>query len=116
MAEPSLPDPGGDHDALINAVRLELEASGNPAYLTVVCEPGGTVVASPLVFASIGPSAEHAARVAHAAAEGDVVLIVSRHARGRRQTFDVLLPFTLKKIHTRHEVIEAALIEDRYAV
>jgi hypothetical protein len=104
-----------DYERLVTAARLELEAAGNPAYVTVVCTGGGTIVASPLVFASIGPSSDHAAHVAHAADEGEQVFIVSRHAQGRRQILNVLAPFTLKKLHTQHEVIEQSLV-DTYAV
>ena len=110
---PSLPI---DFETIIHAVRLELEAAGNPAYVTLVRDGAGRVVASPLVFASIGPSSDHAARVARAAAPDETVLIVSRHAQDRRQIFNVLAPFTLKKLHTQHEVIERSFAEDGYAV
>jgi hypothetical protein len=100
-----------NYPALVNAVRLELEAAGNPAFVTAVVDGSGTTHASPVVFSSIGPAADHAHHVALAAADGETVLIVSRQSEGPRQLYSVLAPGTLKRLHAQHEVIETAVAE-----
>jgi hypothetical protein len=105
-----------DFTQIVNAVRLELEAAGNPAYVTVIVDGAGAVHASPIVFSSIGPASDHAARVAREITGAEHVMIASRHASGRRQIYNLLAPFTLKRLHVQHEVIERALADDGYAI
>lgn len=109
MPLPSAPHPTTDHPELVEAVRLELEAAGNPAYIAVIRDAGGGVHALPVVFSSIGPAADHARRVAADIADGEELFLVSRQADGKRQVYSVLAPLTLKRLHTRAEVVEQPL-------
>jgi hypothetical protein len=105
-----------DFTQIIHAVRLELEAAGNPAYVTVIVDAAGAVHVSPIVFSSIGPASDHAARVARELTGAGQVMIASRHASGRRQIYNVLAVFTLKRLHVQYEVIERTLADDGYEV
>jgi hypothetical protein len=44
-------------------------------------------------------------------AEGERVLIVSRQATARRQSYDVLEPVSLRRLHLQQEVIEQSFVE-----
>jgi hypothetical protein len=105
------PGATAEYVRVINSVRLELESAGNPAYVIVVIDAAGTPHLSPMVYATIGPAADHAIRLARDVAAGERVLVVSRSAAGRRAVFAVLDPHTLKKLHQRPEVIEESFAE-----
>jgi hypothetical protein len=107
----STPDSAADYVRVINGVRLELETAGNPAYLAVVVTPGGELLLSPVVYATIAPAAEHAVRMSRDLEPGEQVHVVSRSAAGRRAMFTVVEPRTLKKLHQRLEVIEESFAE-----
>jgi hypothetical protein len=101
-----------DYVQLIDAVRLELQEAGNPAFIVAIRDGAGTPHLSPMVFAAVGPAGEYARRVGTSTvAEGERVLIVSRQATTRRQTFDVLEPATLRRLHLQQEVIEQSVVE-----
>jgi hypothetical protein len=109
VAETLLPS---DYVRLVDAVRLELQDAGNPAFIIAIRDAGGTVHLAPMVFAAVGPAGEYARRVAASAvAEGERVLIVSRQATARRQSYDVLEPGTLRRLHLQQEVIEQSFAE-----
>jgi hypothetical protein len=100
-----------DYVALIDAVRLELQDAGNPAFIVAVRDAAGAPQLSPMVFAAVGPAAAYAERVATSAAGDERVLIISRQASHDRQFFDVLEPATLRRLHLHQEVIEASVAE-----
>jgi hypothetical protein len=101
-----------DYVRLVDAVRLDLQEAGNPAFAIAIREPGGAVNLAPMVFAAVGPAGEYARRVlASGGGDGEMVLIVSRQAAGRRQSFDVLEPATLRRLHLQQEVIEPSFAE-----
>jgi hypothetical protein len=100
-----------DYVGVINGVRLQLETAGNPAYMVVILDAAGETQLSPMIYATVGPTSEHAVRLAREAGPGERVLIVSRSASGRRAMFTVLEPRTLKKLHQRLEVIEETFAE-----
>lgn len=100
-----------DYLRVINGVRLELESAGNPSYMVVVVDEAGEAHLSPMIYATVGPSSDHAARLVRDAAPGERVLIIGRSAAGRRAMFTVLEPRTLKKLHQRLEVIEESFAE-----
>jgi hypothetical protein len=101
-----------DFVRIINQCRLELESAGNPSYVVAVVDAAGTAHLAPMVFSTVGPAADHAARLNRAAFGSDEqVLIVSRSAAGRRAMFTVVDPRTLKKLHQRLEVIEETFAE-----
>ncbi|HEY6762201.1 MAG TPA: hypothetical protein VI318_22065 [Baekduia sp.] len=101
-----------DHVRIINACRLELESAGNPAYVVVVVDQEATAHLAPMVFSTVGPAADHAARLNRAAFDtGEQVVIVSRSAAGHRAMFTVVEPRTLRKLHQRLEVIEETFAE-----
>jgi hypothetical protein len=95
---------------VIEAVRLELMEAGNPAFVVAILDAGGKTHASPVIFSAVGPSSDHARRVAPALAEGERVLLVSRQADRTRQTYNVLDPRTLRKLHVQQEVIEQSFL------
>jgi hypothetical protein len=113
MAAPFPYAPDGDHDygRIIQAVRPELEAAGNPAYVVVLLDAAGAVHLSPMVFATVHPAAELARRLKAAAADGTEAFIVSRQAERRRAQLSVLDPATLRKRHEQLEVIEPTFAE-----
>jgi hypothetical protein len=96
---------------VIESVRLDLEAAGNPAYLLAIVDAGGSVHSAPIVFSAVGPADQHARRLAPELGAGDQLLIVSRHASRTRQTFNILDPAGLKKLHVQDEVIEASVLQ-----
>jgi hypothetical protein len=101
-----------DHVRIINQARLELESAGNPSYVVAVVDTDGQTHLAPMVFATVGPAAEHATRLNRAAfSTGEQVVIVSRSAAGRRAMFTVVEPRTLRKLHQRLEVIEETFVE-----
>lgn len=101
-----------DYGRLVDAVRLELQEAGNPAFVVAVRHRGGTIELAPMVFAAVGPAGEFARRVAaESAGEGELVVIVSRQAARARQSFDVLEPVTLRRLHLQQEVIEQSFLE-----
>jgi hypothetical protein len=101
-----------DHVRIINHARLELESAGNPAYAVAVIDDAGTAHLAPMVFSTVGPAADHAARLNRAAfGTTEQVVIISRSAAGRRAMFTVVEPRTLKKLHQRLEVIEETFME-----
>ena len=101
-----------DYVRLVDAVRLELQDAGNPAFIVAIRDAGGTVHPAPMVFAAVGPAAEYARRIgASDAADGERVLIISRQATARRQSYDVLEPATLRRLHLQQEVIERSVAE-----
>jgi hypothetical protein len=105
------PEAAVDHVRVINGVRLELESAGNPSYVVVILDASGEAQRSPMIYATVGPSADHAIRLARDTAPDERVVIVSRSAAGRRAMFTVLDPKTLKKLHQRLEVIEETFAE-----
>jgi hypothetical protein len=106
------PLPPSDYVRLVDAVRLELQDAGNPAFIIAIREASGTVHLAPMVFAAVGPAAEYARRVAASAlSDGERVLIISRQATARRQSYDVLEPATLRRLHLQQEVIEPSFAE-----
>jgi hypothetical protein len=96
---------------VIEAVRLELEAAGNPTYVLVIVDAGGGVHSAPIIFSAVGPAATHAKRMAGDVGAGEKLLIVSRHASRTRQTYNILEPDGLKKLHVQDEVIEASVLQ-----
>jgi hypothetical protein len=101
-----------DHVRIINQVRLDLESAGNPAYVVAVVDTTGEAHLAPMVFSTVGPAADHAARLNRATFDtGEQVVIVSRSAAGRRAMFTVVEPRTLRKLHQRLEVIEESFAE-----
>jgi hypothetical protein len=101
-----------DYVRIINQARLELESAGNPSYVVVVVDQQDEAHLAPMVFATVGPAADHASRLNRAAFEtGERVVIVSRSAAGRRAMFTVVEPRTMRKLHTRLEVIEETFAE-----
>jgi hypothetical protein len=101
-----------DHVRIINQARLELESAGNPSYVVAVIDQAGTAHLAPMVFSTVGPAADHAARLNRAAYGTDEqVVIISHSAAGRRAMFTVVDPRTLKKLHQRLEVIEESFLE-----
>jgi hypothetical protein len=101
-----------DYVRLVDAVRLELQEAGNPAFIVAIRDAGGNVHLSPMVFAAVGPAGEYARRVAGSSlAEGERVLIISRQATARRQSYDVLEPVSLRRLHLQQEVIEQSFVE-----
>ena len=101
-----------DFVRIINAARLELESAGNPSYVVAVVDHDGQAHLAPMVFSTVGPTADHATRLGRAAvATGEQVVIVSRSAAGRRAMFTVVEPRTLRKLHQRLEVIEETFAE-----
>jgi hypothetical protein len=101
-----------DFAHVINQSRLELEAAGNPSYMVVVVDEARTVHLTPMVFATVGPAADHAKRIGRAAfSTGELVLIVSRSAVDGRASFKVLESRHLRKLHEHLEVIEETLAE-----
>jgi hypothetical protein len=106
-----------DHVRIINQCRLELESAGNPSYVVAVIDAGGTAHLAPMVFSTVGPAADHAARLNRAAfGSEELVVLVSRSAAGRRAMFTVVDPRTLKKLHQRLEVIEESFAETDKAI
>jgi hypothetical protein len=105
------PEAPVDYVRVINGVRLELESAGNPSYVVVILDAAGEAQLSPMVYATVGPSADHAVRLSKDADPGERVFIVSRSAAGRRAMFTVLEPRSLKKLHQRLEVIEESFAE-----
>ena len=105
------PEAPVDYVRVINGVRLELEAAGNPSYIVVILDMAGEAHVAPMVYATVGPSSEHAVRLAQQLDPGERVFIVSRSAAGRRAMYTVLEPRSLKKLHQRLEVIEDAFAE-----
>ena len=101
-----------DYARLVDAVRLELQEAGNPAFIVAIRDTGGAVHLAPMVFAAVGPAGEYARRVAASAvSDGERVLIVSRQASAKRQSYDVLEPATLRRLHLQQEVIEQSVAE-----
>ncbi len=101
-----------DHVRIINQARLELESAGNPSYVVVVVDENQEAHLAPMVFATVGPAADHASRLNRAAFDtGERVVIVSRSAAGRRAMFTVVEPRTMRKLHQRLEVIEETFAE-----
>ena len=102
-----------DYVRIINQARMELESAGNPSYVVVVIDEVGDAHLAPMVFATVGPAADHAARIGRATFEtGERVVIVSRSAAGRRAMFTIVDPRNgLKKLHQRLEVIEETFAE-----
>ncbi|WP_445150321.1 hypothetical protein [Baekduia sp. Peel2402] len=101
-----------DYVRIINQARLELESAGNPSFVVIVIDLAGEVHLAPMVYATIGPASDHASRLNRAAFEtGERVVIVSRSAAGRRAMFTVVEPRTMRKLHTRLEVIEETFAE-----
>jgi hypothetical protein len=101
-----------DYARLVDAVRLELQEAGNPAFIVAIRDGGGEVDLAPMVFAAVGPAGEYARRMAASTlADGERVLIVSRQATSRRQSYDVLEPVSLRRLHLQQEVIEQSFAE-----
>ena len=100
-----------DYVRIINGVRLDLESAGNPAFVVVILDGTGEARRSPMVFATVGPSADHAVRLARDTAPGEQAFVVGRSAAGRRAMFTVVEPKSLKKLHQRLEVIEETFAE-----
>jgi hypothetical protein len=101
-----------DYVRLVDAVRLDLQEAGNPAFVVAIRDREGVVELAPMVFAAVGPAGDYARRVvADGAGEGEMVLIISRQAARRRQSFDVLEPATLRRLHLQQEVIEQSFAE-----
>jgi hypothetical protein len=96
---------------VVDAVRLDLEAAGNPTYMVVVVDATGAVHATPLIFSAVVPAGQHAKRITPQLGAGEKLLIVSRHASRSRQTFNVHEPAGLKKLHIQDEVIEAPVLQ-----
>ena len=96
---------------IVDAVRLELQEAGNPAFIVAVVAGHDAVQVAPMIFSAVAPASDYARRMAGNLGPGERVLLVSRHASRRRQAFNVLDPATLKKLHVQDEVIEAAFIE-----
>jgi hypothetical protein len=105
------PEAPVDYVRIINGVRLELEVAGNPSYIVVILDAAGEPHSAPMVYATVGPSADHAVRLSKQVDPGERVFIVSRSAAGRRAMFTVLEPRSLKKLHQRLEVIEETFAE-----
>jgi hypothetical protein len=101
-----------DYVRLVDAVRLDLQEAGNPAFVVAIRDREGEVQLAPMVFSAVGPAGEFARRVAaESSADGEMVLIISRQAARRRQSFDVLEPGTLRRLHLQQEVIEQSFAE-----
>jgi hypothetical protein len=104
--------PDFDYVRIINGCRLELESAGNPSYVVVVVDHNNEAHLTPMVFATVGPAADHASRIGRACFDtGERVVIVSRSAAGRRAMFTVVEPRTMRKLHQRLEVIEETFAE-----
>lgn len=104
--------PDLDYVRIINQARLELETAGNPSYVVVVVDEKNEAHLAPMIYATVGPAADHAKRLNRAAFDtGEHVVIVSRSAAGRRAMFTILEPRTMRKLHTRLEVIEETFAE-----
>jgi hypothetical protein len=95
---------------VIESVRLDLEAAGNPTYILVIVDASGNVHSAPIIFSAVGPAGQHAKRLASTVGENERLLIVSRHASRTRQTFNILEPAGLRKLHVQDEVIEASVL------
>jgi hypothetical protein len=101
-----------DYVRIINQARLELETAGNPSYVVIIVDEQDEVHLAPMVYATIGPASDHASRLNRAAFDtGERIVIVSRSAAGRRAMFTVVEPRTMRKLHTRLEVIEETFAE-----
>lgn len=101
-----------DFVRIINQARLELETAGNPSYVVVVVDEHQDAHLAPMVYATVGPAADHASRLNRAVFDtGERVVIVSRSAAGRRAMFTVVEPRTMRKLHQRLEVIEETFAE-----
>lgn len=100
-----------DYVRLVDAVRLELQEAGNPAFVVAVRDARGEVDLAPMVFAAVGPAGEYARRLASGGPADETVLIISRQAVRRRQSFDVLEPGTLRRLHLQQEIIEESFAE-----
>jgi hypothetical protein len=101
-----------DYVRVINAVRLELEAAGNPSYVVVVIGATGEVELTPMVFSTVGPASDHAGRLGHTiSGTGERVVIVSRSAADQRAMFAVIDPRALRRLYQRFEVIEETFAE-----
>jgi len=100
-----------DYARIIHAVRLDLEAAGNPAYVVVLVDVAGATHSSPMVFSAPFPASDLARRLGAEAADGVEALVVSRAAAGRRAQYTVLDPMTLRKRHEQVEVIEPTFAE-----
>jgi hypothetical protein len=96
---------------VVEAVRLELEEAGNPAYILVVVDGEGRGHSIPIIFSAVGPASGHAARLAPQLGAGEQLVIASRHASRTRQTFNILEPAGLRKLHVQDEVIEASVLQ-----
>jgi hypothetical protein len=96
---------------VIESVRLDLEAAGNPTYIVVIVDASGDVHSAPIVFSAVGPAGQHARRLAPNLGAGEQLLVVSRHASRTRQTFTILETAGLKKLHVQDEVVEASVLQ-----
>jgi hypothetical protein len=111
MSSPPVALSALDHAAIVNAVRLELQEAGNPAFIVAVVDADGAAHVAPMVFSAVGPSSDYVRRMLPALAAGERAVIVSRQASRTRQAFSVLDPTSLRKLHLLEEVIEATLAE-----
>jgi hypothetical protein len=111
MSMSAVPVNAPNYNDIVDAVRLELQEAGNPAFIVALVDADGRVHVAPMIFSAVGPSNDHALRMLPGLGPGERLLLVSRHASRRRQAFNVLEPKTLRKLHVLDEVIEAAFIE-----
>jgi|tagenome__1003787_1003787.scaffolds.fasta_scaffold20652374_2 hypothetical protein len=100
-----------DYARLVDAVRLDLQEAGNPAFVVAVRDAQGEVDLAPMVFAAVGPAGEYARRLASGGPGEETVVIISRQAVRRRQSFDIIEPATLRRLHLQQEVIEETFLE-----
>jgi hypothetical protein len=99
------------HQRLVDAARMDLEAAGSPAFLVALVDAGGEPHLSPMVFSSLRPARDHAARLSTARGAGEHVALVAREAIGRRALFSVFDPSGQRRLHRQVEVVETSFAE-----
>jgi hypothetical protein len=99
------------HQRLVDAARKDLESAGSPAFVVALVDAGGDPHLSPMVFSSLRPARDHAARLTGARRVGEQVAVVAREADGRRALFSVFDPSVQRRLHRQVEVVEASFAE-----
>ena len=95
---------------VLEAVRLELEAAGNPAYTVAVVDADGRAHPGPIVYSRREPAIAHARRMS--VGEGETLVIVTREVVDRRARFTILDRTGATRLHEQLEVVESSLVQD----
>jgi hypothetical protein len=100
-------------DRVLNAVRLELEAAGNPSYVVAVLDDDCHATLAPMTFARREPAASHARELDRQITED--VVVVGREEVARRALFTVFDATVSYKLYSRVEVVESTIAQDSAA-